>query len=63
MTTIRDYLEPDYEDYLDWLDEQPCERCYDQNKYCVCAILDERFGDIPKTIYDTDTDDTPTRLA
>ena len=46
MTTIRDYLEPDYEDYLDWLDEQPCDHCYESNKYCVCAELDARFGEL-----------------
>ena len=56
MTTIRDYLEPDYEDYLDWLDEQPCPNCWEDNKHCCCAELDERFGELDEAFEASLTD-------
>jgi len=34
------YLD-DYAEYLDWLDEQPCRGCYEDNRHCVCRELDE----------------------
>lgn len=30
----------DYEAYLDWLDEQPCLRCYESNRFCVCQQME-----------------------
>ena len=39
--------DPDYEAWLEWFDGQPCLFCYEDNKHCVCQMLDERFGDIP----------------
>ena len=35
----------DYTDYLDWLDEQPCQRCYEDNRHCVCQALDASWDD------------------
>ena len=40
-------LSGNYEEWLDWFGEQPCDRCYVQNRHCVCRELDDRFGDIP----------------
>ena len=34
-------LTDDYSDYLDWLDEQPCLRCFEDNVHCVCQLMDE----------------------
>lgn len=36
-----------YDEYLEWLGEQPCSSCFEDNRHCWCQALDERFGEVP----------------
>lgn len=44
---VGDGLMDGYDDYLEWVGQQPCASCYEDNDHCCCQELDERFGEIP----------------
>ena len=50
------YPSDDYEAYLDWLAEQPCAHCYEDNRHCCCQELDERFGELDEAFQASLTD-------
>ena len=41
MSLWDDHPGHDYDSYLAWFGEQPCEHCYEDNDHCVCQLMDE----------------------